>query len=265
MWRDTDSDWGDLVGVFRTPPPTADQIAEEQAVKYGGCEYSAYIADFLEARGSSAHLEIGTFHGQSLAPINCTTVAIDPDFRLRQPVMGHKPAAFLFQMTSDAFFEEHDPSLYLRGPVTSAFLDGLHLFEALLRDFINTEQYCAPGGVVFLHDCLPLTIAMTTRVHDDVPTTGAYPGWWAGDVWKLVPILRKYRPDLRLTFLDCPPTGLVMVTRLNPEDTTLKENYDTIVAEFMDQTLSEDSLKDYLASCPLRSSEDLLAGDAGRD
>lgn len=258
-WHDEESPWGDVVGIFKTPAPTPGQIAAERASTYGGEPYVSYLAAFLEARGSTAHLEIGTFHGQSLAPLTCTTLAIDPEFHLRQPIMGQKPAAFLFQMTSDAFFAEHDPTYYLRGPVTSAFLDGLHLFEALLRDLINTEQHCTPDGVIFLHDCLPLTVEMTTRVHADVPLDGPYPGWWTGDVWKVVPILRKYRPDLEMTFLDCPPTGLVMLTRLNPQDRTLQENYDSILAEFMDQNLTDESLAAYLASCPLRSSKELLA------
>lgn len=257
-WHDTESEWGDLVGVFRTAAPTSQQIAEESAIDYGGRSYVNFMAEFLDARGSRAHLEIGTFHGQSLAPLNCTAVAIDPEFQLKQPIMGKKKAAFLFQMTSDAFFEEHDPTVYLRGPITSAFLDGLHQFEALLRDLINTEQYCAPAGVIFLHDCLPLSVEMTVREHGDAPRDGAYPGWWTGDVWKLVPILRKYRPDLEMTFLDCPPTGLVMLTRLNPKDSTLRDNYDRIVADFMDVLLDEDSLAHHRSSCPLRSSEELL-------
>ena len=257
-WHDINSEWGDLVGVFRTTGPTSQQMLEEAALNYGGEYYVSFMAKFLEMRGSRAHLEIGTFYGQSLAPINCEAIAIDPDFHINQPIMAMKRALFLFQMTSDSFFEEYDPTVFLRGPITSAFLDGLHQFDNLLRDLINTEQYCAPEGVIFLHDCLPLTAEMTTVKHLDAPRDGAYPGWWVGDVWKLVPILRKYRPDLQITFLDCPPTGLVMLTQLNANDTTLKDNYSEIVAEWSDASLNETTLKDYLNACPLRSSLEIL-------
>ncbi len=33
--------------------------------------------------------------------------------------------------------------------------------------------------------------------------------YWTGDVWKLIPILQRYRPDLQLTLFDAPPSGLV--------------------------------------------------------
>jgi hypothetical protein len=68
---------------------------------------------------------------------------------------------------------------------------------------------------------------MTTRDLTALPRKN-----WTGDVWKLIPILRKYRPDLKLTVLDCRPTGLVCVTNLAPGNTELTRNYDAIVAEF---------------------------------
>jgi hypothetical protein len=45
-------------------------------------------------------------------------------------------------------------------------------------------------------------------------------------------ILRKYRPDLRLLILDCPPTGLVACTRLDPGSDVLSQNYHAIIDEF---------------------------------
>ena len=39
---------------------------------------------------------------------------------------------------------------------------------------------------------------------------------WSGDVWKVVVWLRRHRPDLRITTLDVAPTGLAVVTGLDP-------------------------------------------------
>lgn len=76
-----------------------------------------------------------------------------------------------------------------------------------------------------------------------------------------MPILRKYRPDLAMTFLECPPPGLVMLTRLNPRDRTLRDNYDRIIADFLEMALDNKSIAEHLASCPLRSSEEFMQGN----
>jgi len=119
------------------------------------------------------------------------------------------------------------------------FLDGLHRFEFLLRDFINVERFCHKGSIVLLHDCLPYNVEITARALID--------GDWAGDVCKILPILKKYRPDLRIHLLDCPPTGLVACTQLDPHSNILAENYYRIVDEFFSYDLTEQSVAELLA------------------
>jgi hypothetical protein len=145
-------------------------------------------------------------------------------------------------MESDAFFSEQDPKHFLAGEVESAFLDGMHRFEFLLRDFINTEKHCARRATVFLPDCLPLTLTMTSRDQNDVPTTGPFASWWTGDVWKVLNILEEYRPDLSVKCFDCHPTGLVMVTGLDPENTVLSEKYDEILERYLNVSLTDETL-----------------------
>ena len=77
----------------------------------------------------------------------------------------------------------------------------MHLFEYLLRDFMNTEAASDPKGVIMMHDLVPHDLAMTTR------DLSAIRGAWTGDVWKLLPILQRWRPDLTLTMLNLRPTG----------------------------------------------------------
>ena len=36
-----------------------------------------------------------------------------------------------------------------------AFIDGMHLFEFALRDFMNLERHCTPQSVIMVHDCYP--------------------------------------------------------------------------------------------------------------
>ena len=172
------------------------------------------------------YMEIGCRLGDSFAPVRGRTIAVDPFFRANMNIIGTKPVLHVFQTTSDDFFatgflERNDIRLGL------SFLDGMHLYEYLLRDFINTEAASDPNGVIMLHDCVPFGMGMTTRDLDNLPK-----GAWTGDVWKLIPILQRWRPDLTLTVLDCQPTGLVCVSNLSPGNRRLADAHDDIRAEF---------------------------------
>lgn len=59
-------------------------------------------------------------------------------------------------MTGDAFFETGlTESLAARE--NFAFPDGLHLFEFLLRDLVNTERLREGQSVIAIHDIAPAT------------------------------------------------------------------------------------------------------------
>jgi len=136
------------------------------------------------------YMEIGCRNGRSFEPVRGKTIAVDPFFKITTNVIGQKPALMCFQQTSDAFFESNVLDA-LNAKLSFSFLDGMHLMEFLLRDFINAERNSHAGGVIAMHDCCPFDYEMTTRNVDDAPASA-----WTGDVWKLIPILQKYRPDL---------------------------------------------------------------------
>lgn len=53
-----------------------------------------------------------------------------------------------------------------------------------------------------------------------------------GDVYKIAPVLRRYRPDLEVgvfyTFIGPYRKGLAVVKNLDPNNTALEENYEQI-------------------------------------
>ena len=145
----------------------------------------------------------------------------------------------------------------------------MHLYEYLLRDVMNTEADSDPNGVILLHDCVPFGFGMTTRDLQNLPRRfgSGGPGrlvpkdWqprapWTGDVWKLIPILQKWRPDLKLTVLDCAPTGLVCLSNLAPDNRVLRENYDAICAEFDEVDLEGYGSERFFASFEMTRAED---------
>lgn len=175
------------------------------------------------------YLEIGTFTGSSLRFVEGNYIAIDPAFQLDQmpPLKGRE--MIFFQDTSDAFFKGLTAK-NLTGKINLAFLDGLHHYEALLRDFTNVEPLMAPGGMVILHDCLPHTVPMADRIQP--PNTE-----WTGDVWKTLLILMEERPDLQIDVLDAAPTGLVVIRNLGTKPKHLKSRYKSLLKTWDPVTL----------------------------
>jgi hypothetical protein len=133
-----------------------------------------------------------------------------------------------------------------------AFLDGMHRIEFLLRDFINTEAAAHKRSLILMHDCLPLNNRMARRSFvPGSPEEGDHAMSWTGDVWKIIPILREYRPDLRVTLLDCPPTGLVAVNRVDPENRVLDRAYHEILNKYATLSMEAYDLKRLWSEQPL--------------
>ncbi|MGX7707644.1 class I SAM-dependent methyltransferase [Methylobacterium sp. Gmos1] len=203
---------------------------------HDGLHYVEFLSVLSRKRAVKRYLEIGVNKGNLLSNIHAVrAVGVDPNFIIQSNVSNHKSICTLFQVGSDEFFSEHDCVGAIGGKPDLAFLDGMHTFEFLLRDFYNTEKLSADTTLIGMHDCLPLNAEMTLRNEQSAYSAGRdgrFPGWWTGDVWKIIPILRQYRPDLRIVCVDCPPTGIVFVTNLDPTSTVLKDNYHAIVKEY---------------------------------
>jgi predicted O-methyltransferase YrrM len=200
--------------------------------KHAGMNYFKLLRRLHAVERPKTYLEIGTAAGKTLALARCASIAIDPRFRLTRDVRQGKPACQLFEMTSDAFFAAQNPSALFGRPVDLAFIDGMHHFEFALRDFMNIEPHCRPNSLIVLHDCLPVDAHMARR--DPSDRSGAaeahYPKAWAGDTWKALWILQRYRPDLQIFAFDAPPSGLAVVAHLDPASRRLKPLYDEAIA-----------------------------------
>lgn len=235
-------------GAFRLTATRGDLMSTE----FNGINYFQFLNLLSKNLQPKTYFEIGTQNGYSLSQIDCDAVCVDPQFQISSNVWNSRKQTHLFQMTSDEFFRNTNfiSTLWPQG-IDLAFLDGLHRFEALLKDFFNTEKLCHSQSVILLHDCLPTSTAQLPRWSD----TGIN---WTGDVWKLLPILKKYRPDLRVHLLDCPPTGLVSITNLNPKSTVLQDNYYKIVDEFAQLDLDDQGIVSLRNVYPMIHSEEFV-------
>jgi len=90
-----------------------------------------------------------------------------------------------FQMTSDEFFEKHIAQKY-----DIIFVDGLHIFEQVYKDIINSLKYLNDNGTIIVHDCNPMDEITQRRVRASDA--------WHGDVWKAILKLRIEEKNLEV-------------------------------------------------------------------
>lgn len=187
--------------------------------------YLNVISMFHSELRPRTYLEIGVESGQSITLVQPETraIGIDPEPRISHPL---GPNTSIHATTSDAYFFGHDVRAELGGlPIDLAFIDGMHQFEFALRDFINIERHSSPQSTILIHDCYPLNRLTAERERQ---TT-----FWSGDIWRLILLLRKYRPDLSVNVIAAAPTGLGVIRRLDPGSRVLHEHLDEIVREFL--------------------------------
>ncbi|MDO9380915.1 MAG: class I SAM-dependent methyltransferase [Nocardioidaceae bacterium] len=168
------------------------------------------------------YLEIGVRWGDSLSVSRCPSLGIDPAFEISREL--HTEVQ-LFRTTSDEYFARPEPLTPVGGePFDLAFIDGMHLFEFALRDFINAERHSRPTGLIVFDDVLPRKAAEASRVRETKD--------WTGDVYPMLAVLRDYRPDIVMMTVDTQPTGLLLLMALDPSSTVLSDHYDEIIAGY---------------------------------
>jgi hypothetical protein len=195
-----------------------------------GDNYFVWLERFHAALAPETYLEIGIARGQSLACARPPTraVGVDPEPAINSQM---KAETHIFCETSDVFFAERRLATLLRDkPLALAFVDGLHVFQQSLKDFMHVEAVCGPLSVVLIHDTLPL----------DEPTQRPErkTKFHTGDVWKTVICLKHYRPDLEILTIATPPAGLTVVLGLNRNSHVLLDRFDEAVSRFIDMPFS---------------------------
>jgi len=127
---------------------------------------------FIKKNDYKSYLEIGCDKNQIFSQITLNKkIGVDP-------YSGGN-----VRKTSDDFFKENVEKFDL------IFIDGLHVYEQVKKDIINSINFLNKEGVILVHDCLPDTIGKQA-----VPR---YKMQWNGDVWKAIVDFRQ-RDDLEI-------------------------------------------------------------------
>jgi hypothetical protein len=92
-------------------------------------------------------------------------------------------------MTSDEFFEKHIAQKY-----DIIFIDGLHIFEQVYKDILNSLNNLNDSGTIVVHDCNPVFEITQRRVRASDA--------WHGDVWKAILKLKTEKKDIEVCTVD---------------------------------------------------------------
>lgn len=114
---------------------------------------------------ATSYLEIGCNTNEVFDNVNCAhKVGVDPR------------TGGTHRMTSDDFFAQNTEKFDV------IFIDGLHYYDQVKKDFANAYKVLNDRGVVIFHDMFPsLSRWVVVPEPDDLTTYGC----WMGDVWRM--------------------------------------------------------------------------------
>jgi len=138
--------------------------------KYNWSDYPKrfeIIQKIIDTKNYKTYLEIGCDKN-----LNFSKIKIDNKIGV-DPVSGGT-----LRMTSTDFFKNNKDFF------DCIFIDGLHIYDQVRKDILNSLNFLKSNGTIILHDCLPLKIwnQIVPRIY----------GHWNGDVWKAIVEARTY-------------------------------------------------------------------------
>ena len=155
----------------------------------------------------SNYLEIGWNDDELFSRIKIKNkIGIDP-------VIGGN-----MKITSDDFFMQNKLKF------DCVFIDGLHIYDQVKRDIVNSSEFLNDNGFILVHDCLPRSIS-----NQAVPR---YKLTWNGDVWKAIVDLRR---DPNLEIFTCLADEGISIIQNKKNSNILK----------IDKKISEIKFKDF--------------------
>ena len=142
------------------------------------------------------YLEIGVSKGDTFRGVEIAErTGVDPRFAFDTSELANEFTRFVSK-TSDDFFAA-EPIL---PPYDVVFIDGLHTFEQVARDFANVLLRTHRRSAILLDDTVPVDVYSAIRNQQSAighrKAAGGKGADWHGDVFKIVFYIHDFWPSL---------------------------------------------------------------------
>ena len=185
------------------------KLAKNPEIAYGN--FTSYLINSLiKKKNAKNYLEIGTQFGYTLEAVKFSNrIGIDPNprHRIKNLPSGMKS----LKITSDDFFDrEKDISFDF------IYIDGLHVFKQVYKDFINSANHLSQGGQILLDDVIPIDSFSAdvnqTRAVYERNIRGNNSKSWQGDCFKLLHLIAKEMPFIEIKTIIYPGNAQALLS-----------------------------------------------------
>jgi len=211
--------WVNEGRLHQVNPEEVNITAEPPYTKTPADLINGIIGDRQDIR----YLEIGVHEGETFDLINAMTKhGVDPYGG--SPNITHKMSSQMFFAMNNYFYRETYDII---------FIDGCHMAKIIEQEVIEASQILRPGGVIILHDTVPLREVSQLVLHEEYESfLGNLPGqeeyksfreysldnpWlgYNGDSWRVVHRLRN-RPKSDKIFVGTAADACCTVVAIEP-------------------------------------------------
>ena len=176
-----------------------------------------YEWNYLPSRIDIVNNLIKCHNYKSYLEIGCNNDDLFSNVIIKRKVGVDPNLGGTIRTTSDNFFSSNNECFDI------IFIDGLHIYEQVKRDILNSVKFLNKNGIILVHDCLPNKIW-----EQNIPRMN---GAWSGDVWKsIVDLRRKKNLDIYTLIAD---RGIGVIMN-RPNRNLLKLDFDINKLKYSD-------------------------------
>ena len=154
----------------------------------------------------------------SYLEIGCDDDVLFEKIKIKSKIGVDPVSGGTIRKTSNDFFKNNEKKFDI------VFIDGLHHYEQVKQDILNSINFLNEDGIILLHDCMPDSMSKQA-----VPR---YRMQWNGDVWKAI---THFRQEKFLDTFTCEIDQGIGIIKKRENSSILK----------IDKSISKLKFKDY--------------------